>query len=65
MSFLTKLVCEHLEQTVTHKPMDFGNARYVRNLFEKAVEAQANRLASKEELTKQELSLIRKEDLCD
>ena len=58
-------LCEHLEQTVTHKPMDFGNARYVRNLFEKAVEAQANRLASKEELTKQELSLIRKEDLCD
>ena len=58
-------LCEHLEQTVTHKPMDFGNARYVRNLFEKAIEAQANRLASKEELTKQELSLIRKEDLCD
>ena len=56
---------EHLEQTVAHKSKDFGNARYVRNLFEKAIEAQANRLASKEELTKQELSLIKKEDLCD
>ena len=56
---------EHLEQTVAHKPKDFGNARYVRNLFEKAIETQANRLASKKELTKQELSLIRKEDLCD
>ena len=52
-----------LAAVVADKPKDFGNARYVRNLFEKAIEAQSNRLASKAELSKTELILITKEDL--
>ena len=54
---------ERLTAVVANRPQDFGNARYVRNLFEKAVEAQANRLASKPTLTKEELTLITKEDV--
>ena len=34
-----------------------------RNLFEKSIEAQANRLAAKQELAKEDLTLITKEDL--
>lgn len=41
----------------------FGNARGVRNLFEKAVVAQANRLAQSENITKETLMLLTKEDL--
>ena len=54
---------EMLEAVVANKPRDFGNARYVRNLFEKSIEKQANRLASLTEITKQDLSLIKKEDI--
>lgn len=54
---------ERLAAVVAGKPKDFGNARYVRNLFEKAIEAQSNRLASKAELSKDDLILITKEDL--
>ena len=55
---------EQMEDIVTGKPKDFGNARYVRNLFEKSIEAQANRLASMAKLTKEELKTITKADLC-
>ncbi len=42
----------------------FGNARGVRNLFERAIAAQADRLAqSKEELTKESLMCLKEEDL--
>ena len=41
----------------------FGNARGVRNLFEKAVAAQANRLASDPEITKEDLLLLTAEDI--
>ncbi|MBQ9264843.1 MAG: AAA family ATPase [Clostridia bacterium] len=42
----------------------FGNARGVRNLFEKAIAAQADRLAQgKEELTRESLMLITEQDL--
>ena len=54
---------ERLAAVVADKPKDFGNARYVRNLFEKTIEAQSNRLASKAELSKDDLTLITKEDL--
>ena len=54
---------ERLAAIVTDKPKDFGNARYVRNLFEKAIEAQSNRLALKAELTKEDLTQITKSDL--
>ena len=54
---------ERLAEVVANKPKDFGNARYVRNLFEKAIEAQANRLASTSELSKDYLIEITKADL--
>jgi len=44
-------------------PLNFGNARTVRNLFESIVRCQSNRLASNEEATLDELSLIHHEDI--
>ncbi|MDD4081728.1 MAG: AAA family ATPase [Eubacteriales bacterium] len=41
----------------------FGNARGVRNLFEQAVSRQANRLARQDTITRDELMLLKKEDL--
>ena len=41
----------------------FGNARGVRNLFERAVSAQADRLAKQTELTRDELMLLTSDDI--
>ncbi len=41
----------------------FGNGRGVRNLFEKILSAQANRLAEMEEVTRDDLMLITAEDV--
>ena len=41
----------------------FGNARGVRNLFERAVSAQANRLARQTEVTRDELMLLTSADI--
>lgn len=41
----------------------FGNGRGVRNLFERAVSAQANRLASDPEITKDDLMLLTADDI--
>ena len=45
------------------KSEDFGNARGVRNLFEKILVAQSNRLAACEEITKDMLMEFTKEDI--
>lgn len=45
------------------KGKDFGNARYVRNFFEKCIEEQANRLASSSGLTAVELQTFIPVDL--
>ncbi len=42
---------------------NFANARDARNLFEKAVTRQANRLAGKADVTKEELEVLLPEDL--
>ncbi len=42
---------------------EFGNARGVRNVFEKILTAQANRLAVAERITREELMRITKEDV--
>ena len=42
---------------------DFGNARGIRNLFEKFVMNQANRLVLLEKPTKEDLITIKKEDV--
>lgn len=36
---------ERLDYAVEHKDRNFGNARFVRNVFEKTIQAQANRIA--------------------
>lgn len=41
----------------------FGNARGVRNLFERAVTAQANRLAKQESISRDELMLLTSDDI--
>ncbi len=56
-------VRNELIQVVANKPKDFGNARYVRNLFERVVQTQANRLAKEQNLTKGMLTEIRIDDL--
>ena len=42
---------------------EFGNARGVRNAFEKVLSAQANRLAAMPDITREELMRITKEDV--
>lgn len=44
-------------------PKGFGNARGVRNLFERAVSAQANRLAHEPQVTRETLMLLTVDDL--
>ena len=48
---------------VSNHPKDFGNARFVRNLFEHVVQSQANRLASDPNVTKEKLTEIIAEDI--
>ena len=43
-------------------PESFGNARGVRNILEHAVSAQANRLSQLENITKEDLLLLTRED---
>lgn len=52
-----------LADAVAHKGKDFGNARFVRNLFEKVIENQANRLAAEPKVTKDLLTEIKIEDI--
>jgi len=51
------------EEAVAHKDANFGNGRFVRNIFEKVLERQANRLASESNLSTERLSEITAEDL--
>ena len=55
----------HMEKAVANKDRHFGNARYARNLYEKSITCQANRLAkdSIENLSKEDLSIIEKIDI--
>ena len=55
MNFLTKEAAKGKS--------DFGNARFVRNLFEKAITQQANRLALVENCDKDMLKRIEEEDI--
>ena len=54
---------EKLEYAVAPKDRNFGNARYVRNIFEKTIEQQANRLAKQTGLSKEQLTELTSEDL--
>lgn len=52
----------YLERLTPPQRSDFGNARGIRNLFEKLVGAQANRVVEYEQPTKEQLSSITIED---
>ncbi len=52
-----------LDSVVRHKDRNFGNARYVRNVFEKSIQRQANRLSNQKDLTTKQLTELTKSDL--
>ena len=58
-----EMLQERLEYAVAHKDHNFGNARYVRNVFEKAIQEQANRLAGRRNLSETQLSTLEASDL--
>jgi len=51
------------KKTALHEP-NFANARDTRNLFEKAVTNQANRLAGVKDLSREQLEELTLEDIC-
>lgn len=56
-------VFEIISDKVRHKDNRFGNARYVRNIFEKMVQKQADRLSQGKISGKDELVILRIEDV--
>jgi len=59
----THKLLEGFLQKFAQNNLNFGNARGVRNLFERAVSAQANRLAKKKDVTKDELMMLTADDI--
>ena len=57
------LGCLYFERLVASKDRNFGNARTVRNFFEKDLERQANRLSKETNLTSEKLTEICVEDI--
>ena len=58
-----KYLKERFDYAVAHKDRNFGNARYARNVFEKSIQAQANRLANEKNLDKDMLTELTVDDL--
>ena len=58
-----QMLKEKLDYAVEHKDRNFGNARYVRNIFEKSIQAQANRLEGKTGLSDRQLTEITLADI--
>ena len=54
---------KQFEYAVNHKDRNFGNARYARNVFEKSIQQQANRLAGQANLNKEQLMELTVDDL--
>ena len=52
-----------LDKAVEKRDKNFGNGRFVRNLFEKVVENQANRLSQEAEVTSETLATIEGNDI--
>lgn len=57
------LLRKNMQYAVDNKDRNFGNARYVRNVFEKCIQEQANRLEKSRNLTRKELTELTAEDL--
>jgi len=58
-----QLLSQILNFAVEHKDKNFGNGRFVRNLFEKTIQNQASRLSRQPKITTEELSTLTAEDL--
>lgn len=54
-----------LHDAIVHKDKNFGNARYVRNLFEKCIQNQANRLSEEKIVDKEKLCLLTAKDIIE
>lgn len=57
-----KYLKEYFDRLTDNRPRNFANARAVRNLFEEALTAQANRLAPQNDITDEELNTLTYED---
>ncbi|MDR1593039.1 MAG: hypothetical protein LBS43_00970 [Prevotellaceae bacterium] len=58
-----KMLKQYFQTKISEKDNNFGNARFVRNLFEKTLEQQANRLAKETNLSIEKLSEISIDDI--
>jgi SpoVK/Ycf46/Vps4 family AAA+-type ATPase len=58
-----KKLLEIITTAFTNRDKSFGNGRFARNIFEKTIEKQANRIASLPSLTKEILTTIGIDDL--
>lgn len=57
------LIKRHFDNEIKKKTSNYGNAREVRNYFERIVVNQANRLASYDEISKDQLNEIEVDDI--
>lgn len=57
-----KYIKEYFKRMYENRSANFANGRAVRNLFEEVLTAQANRLASKDDITDEELNTLTYED---
>ncbi|MBR3721386.1 MAG: AAA family ATPase [Selenomonadaceae bacterium] len=60
---VSKTVREYFYREFSDPPPNFANGRTVRNFFEKTIANQGNRLANASNITKEDLLLIKVEDL--
>ena len=58
-----EVIKKKIDNAVANKDKNFGNARFIRNLFERTLENQATRLASIGELTEDNLTAITIDDV--
>lgn len=64
MSDSTKVILKSfLDNAIANKDKNFGNGRFVRNIFEKTLQNQATRLSAMDNLSKDALQLIVDEDI--
>jgi stage V sporulation protein K len=58
-----EILQDFIHETLERKDKNFGNARFVRNTFERIIQNQADRLAHKDTINNDELSVIESEDI--
>ena len=58
-----RCIIEYIKKAILNKTKNFGNARFIRNLFEMVLAQQANRLALCSDITSEDLSRIEESDI--